>query len=322
VENAHIVAFRNQGPRGDSDRPVVDNNGIENLMLLCAVCHKLVNDNPGKYTRAVLEAHKKEHEARIKRVTDVGPDAQTTVLQLKTRIGASAVEISQTEIFDALQPRYPAGDAVVIDLTGLGDEKGGPRYRAVAEAIAGETNRLYANGSGLRQTNHLSVFGLRPCAHSLADGALGNALSNKVKTDFFQCHRNKSNRWTWFEGEEPVEYAVRKRQSGSGAKCVALMLSLSGTIDTASLPGLIGGHFSIYEVTLTGQVPNIGSCASVRTWKLSATCTDGCLPIFDTIIPVCASSMSFRLCPRRSQLYAVSTSCRRSIRPLWPTTTS
>jgi hypothetical protein len=255
AENAHIVAFREKGPRGlDGERPQ-DIHDCQNLMLLCAPCHKLVDDNPEKYPRHELEAHKREHEARIKKVTDVGPDAQTTVLQVKARIGANVVEISQAEVFDALHPRYPAGETISIDLTSLGDEKGGPRYDVAAERIAEELARLYANGSGLQQTNHLSVFGLAPMPLLMT---LGSKLSNKVPTDFFQCHRNKPNRWTWFEGEELALYETRKCRDGSDALKVALILSLSGNIDPASLPATVDDRYSVYEIRLASDTPNPG----------------------------------------------------------------
>lgn len=253
--NAHIVAFRRKGPRGDEGERPRDIHEIGNLMLLCAACHKLVDDNPHKYPREELEAHKREHEARIKRVTEVGPDAQTTVLQLKAQIGTSVVEISETEIRDALHPRYPAADRFVLDLTEHGKEQAGSRYAAAAERIGEVAAQIYANGSGLRQTNHLSVFGLAPIPLLMV---LGNALSNKVKTDFFQCHRNKPNRWTWFEGEAPAEYQTREQRKGSDDRSVALLVSLSGTIDAATLPPSIDHRFWVYEITLSGQTPNTG----------------------------------------------------------------
>ncbi len=65
AENAHIVAFREGGPRGDApDRPV-DINDIENLMLLCRRDHKLIDANKSRYTVDELRAHKREHEARL-----------------------------------------------------------------------------------------------------------------------------------------------------------------------------------------------------------------------------------------------------------------
>ncbi|RPI31661.1 MAG: hypothetical protein EHM67_17520 [Hyphomicrobiaceae bacterium] len=58
-EKAHIVAFRERGPRGrDGVRPA-DINGIANLMLLCARDHKLIDDFPRKYPRAELEGRRR-----------------------------------------------------------------------------------------------------------------------------------------------------------------------------------------------------------------------------------------------------------------------
>jgi len=255
AENAHIVAFRHRGPRGrDGERPK-DINGIDNLMLLCAPCHKTIDDNPEKYPRRELEHHKQEHEARIKRVSEVGPAMQTTVLQLRARIGTSVPEISRAEVASALMPRYPAGDTRIVDLTKSGDEKGGAFYELAAQVIDADIRRLYATGSDLEQSKHLSVFGLAPIPLLMK---LGSALSNKVQTDFYQCHRDRADRWTWYEGAAPVQFTTTIVREGSVIHNVALILSLSGKIDVATLPASIDSTFSVYEILLQDHVPNPG----------------------------------------------------------------
>lgn len=61
---AHIIAFKSGGPRGRNTRPA-DVNVVENLMLLCGSCHKLVDTRPAEYPVAVLKRFKTEHERRI-----------------------------------------------------------------------------------------------------------------------------------------------------------------------------------------------------------------------------------------------------------------
>jgi hypothetical protein len=129
-------------------------------MLLCAPCHHLIDTNCQKYPRGELEAHKREHESRIKRVTALGPAMQTTVLQLKARIGTSVVEVSQAESARALLPRYPAGDPKIIDLTGLGDEASAAFYEFAAGRIRDEVMKLYATGGEPETSKHLSVLAL------------------------------------------------------------------------------------------------------------------------------------------------------------------
>ena len=255
AENAHIVAFREAGPRGrDGVRPA-NIDSVENLMLLCAPCHHLVDITPAKYPRAVLDAHKREHEARIKRVTALGPAMQTTVLQVKCKIGESVAEVSLVEAAQALMPRYPAGDPQIVDLTGLGDEKSQAFYDFAAGRIRQEVQRLYATGGALELSKHLSVFALAPIPLLTL---LGHTLSNKVQTDFFQCHRDRPDRWTWYEDGPAASFGLQKKRAGTSVERIALVLSLSGTVDVSTLPAAIDDTFSVYEIALASAAPNPG----------------------------------------------------------------
>jgi hypothetical protein len=254
AENAHIVAFREGGPRGEDDRPA-DINSVDNLMLLCRRDHKLVDDNPGRYPREELETHKREHEARIRRVTGLGPSMQTTVLAFTAMIGDFKPAISRTEILDALQPRYPGEALDTLDLTQLGAEEPGALYDVACRRIAQQADALHATGGPLESTRHLSVFGLAPIPMLVM---LGHTLGNKVATDFFQCHRDKPQRWTWYEGEEVARFEVRELRRGNDPAKVALTLPLSGPITVDSIPAAIRDSFTIYEIALAGRPPTTG----------------------------------------------------------------
>lgn len=256
AEKAHIVAFRERGPRGrDGDRPE-DVNSLANLMLLCARDHQHVDDNPLKYTRTELEKQKAEHEERIQRQIAPGPTMRTTVLQIKARIGGSVVAIGEHEVGQALYPRYPSERRpYLIDLTGLGDEKAGAFYDLAAERIRDEVRRFYANGSDIDQTKHLSVFGLAPIPLLVL---LGSRLSNKVPVDFFQCHRTRCDLWTWYDFGSPVRYTTTQLRAGRQVGKVALLVSLSGSLSLADLPPIIGSEVPVYKITLDGAVPDTG----------------------------------------------------------------
>jgi hypothetical protein len=252
AENAHIVAFREGGPRGDApDRPDhIDD--VENLMLLCRRDHKLIDDNDDRYSVEELRAHKREHEARIKRLTGLGPAMQTTVLQLTAIIGASKPVIGRAEVAAALLPRYPADGICDIDLTALGAETSGAMYELACRRIEQEVDKLHAKGGGLEQTQHLSLFALAPIPLLVK---LGHALGNKVATDFFQCHRDKPERWTWFEGAAPVQYRATTIRSGINPARVALVLALSGPVAISSLPPGIDDTYTIYAIGLLDRLP-------------------------------------------------------------------
>src|SRR5690348_14725805 len=62
-DEAHIVARETDGPRGDnSGLSAEQRDRYDNLLLLCKVHHKLVDDQPNEYTVDKLRAFKQQHE--------------------------------------------------------------------------------------------------------------------------------------------------------------------------------------------------------------------------------------------------------------------
>lgn len=255
-ENAHIVAFKEGAARGKDGARPADINSIENLMLLCQPCHKMIDDNPERYPRDFLVAGKEAHERRIRALTELGPELRTNVLVLKSRIGERVVEVGLQEVVDALRPRYPASSAFnIIDLTQLGDETGDGYYPMAERLILQHVGAMYAAQDVFGDVKHLSVVGLAPMPLLVV---LGAALSNTVQTDFFQCHRDRDDRWTWHADGPPVSYVTRTVRRGTDAGKVAVTLSLSGAIDAAQLPGAIDAGVTVYDLTLDGAAPNPG----------------------------------------------------------------
>jgi len=67
-QECHIVARSIAGPRGEVEsRGDVD--GIDNLVLLCANCHAVVDNQPEKWTPDALRALKRDHEQKVSRAT-------------------------------------------------------------------------------------------------------------------------------------------------------------------------------------------------------------------------------------------------------------
>jgi hypothetical protein len=72
-ENCHIVAEKDDGPRGDPSMAKEQRGKYENLILLCRNHHKIVDAQPGKYTVEVLHKMKDEHEEWVR--TQLGFDS-------------------------------------------------------------------------------------------------------------------------------------------------------------------------------------------------------------------------------------------------------
>jgi hypothetical protein len=188
-------------------------------------------------------------------VTGLGPDVQTSVVQLKARIAGSAVDIPAPHIYEAVSPRYPVDKrGYVIDLSAYGDENREEYYDLASQEIQRQIARIYDPGMDVERTRHISLFALAPIPLLTF---VGSCLSNKIAVEFYQRHRTGNHPWKWKTDGEPARYETRKRRSGTDRTQVALTMSLSGVVNEKSLPAKIDKRFSIYEITLSDQTPNV-----------------------------------------------------------------
>lgn len=241
AQRAHIVGFREDGPRGRAgSRSRI--NALENLMLLCGEDHKAIDDDVEAHPRALLVQWKREHEERIRDLTSLGPKAQSHVVTLRALVGGHLVdEISVESALHALRPLglYPAiHRAHDIELTGTHDSV--PDFYSVAAA---QVSRQLAELAA-KKPAHVSVFALAPIPLLVH---LGSRISNKLTVEFFNRHRTH-NTWRWSTNSKPIGFAWRKIRSGTNPKAVALLVSISGVVEHDTLPAEIDDTFSIYEL--------------------------------------------------------------------------
>jgi hypothetical protein len=121
AQMAQIWAFGDGGPRA-VPAAKGGKHAATNLMLLCAACHKLVDDDPERYTAEILREHKKAHEDRVFLLTDTKPDRHTVAFLLRAKVSGQAVSVSRADMEAAVAPRYLGRDIVECDLTSFQDE--------------------------------------------------------------------------------------------------------------------------------------------------------------------------------------------------------
>jgi len=250
-QNAHIVAYSDDGPRAERVSGTPEVHDISNLMLLCPKCHKQIDDEPERFPVGVLRQYKQAHETRIRLVTGLGPDMRTEIVQLKANIGGQPVGIPAPHTYAAVAPRYPADtQGLVIDLTNLQCEDG-TFYASAEKSIRRKLEHLFAVGVEVKGARHLSVFALAPIPALVLFGAV---LGNKVAADLYQRHRDTED-WCWKTDGEPVEYEFKKVRAGAAGGVVALMLSLSGKVSLEQVEASAGTSATVYELTLKDQAP-------------------------------------------------------------------
>lgn len=102
---AHIVAHGNRGPRGDPDFSKELRNKYENLILLCANHHAVVDRQENTYTVADLRRWKVEHEAWVRdSLAEEMPNVGFAELEIVTRAILSRAQAA-SEAFQTIPPQ-------------------------------------------------------------------------------------------------------------------------------------------------------------------------------------------------------------------------
>ncbi|HME69733.1 MAG TPA: SAVED domain-containing protein [Myxococcota bacterium] len=203
AEMAHIYAFAGAGPRGGQLGRPTEVHALSNLILLCPICHKLVDDQPYRYTVEVLKRFKQAHEERVFLLTEMGPNRRTVALVLKARVAGQRVDLTLDEMQRAVAPRYLSKHEVVeIDLNAIPDSPREHYWRLGQQVIDKQVAKALEQSFEAAPTKHLSVFALGPIPLLVY---LDTRLSNKIPTALFQRHRDTED-WTWKGGGNPIAY--------------------------------------------------------------------------------------------------------------------
>jgi hypothetical protein len=65
-ELAHIIAQKEDGPRGENVKHLSNRDEYDNIILLCPTCHSKIDKNPDKFSVETLHKWKDEHEEKIR----------------------------------------------------------------------------------------------------------------------------------------------------------------------------------------------------------------------------------------------------------------
>lgn len=186
---AHIIADSADGPRGDPIRSPLLAKSLDNLMLMCAVHHKLIDvDSLVDHPEALLVEMKAEHEARVAMLAGIDMDRASHVLRFGASIGANEALVSTRAIFAAMPPDHHPASMQTIDLemTGHAFADSDPAFWVMQQTNLQRNFAARVGGRIERQDiRHLSVFAF-PSIHvaqwsgKYFDRLLGRAVSYGV----------------------------------------------------------------------------------------------------------------------------------------------
>ncbi|HRJ63289.1 SAVED domain-containing protein [uncultured Brevundimonas sp.] len=247
---AHIVADSPDGPRGDEVRSALLAKRLDNLMLMCARHHKLIDvDAPDDHPETLLVEMKAEHERRIVRNVAIRPDLASHVVRFSARIAENPALVSTREIFDAMRPhRHPAsGETIDLELVGAAFRDHEPIYWDTQRLNLGrQFETAIRNRIERQDIRHLSVFALAPQPLLIE---LGRLLGDIVPAAIHQRHREPAT-WAWQDDQPALVLNVGEHASGAGP--IALKLAVSADVDDARIRAVLGDDTAIWSITATG----------------------------------------------------------------------
>lgn len=246
---AHIVADKPGGPRGDAMRSELLCDNISNLMLLCNDHHNLVDkvDIEG-HSESRLLTMKRQHEERIRRITDIASNMSSEIILYGANIGINNSPLSYQSACEALMyDYYPANEsAIELRMSNVPFADDTDAYWMMEEANLSEQFKLKIKPRLMQgNTDHYSVFALAPQPLLIKLGVLINDLNN-VKV--YQKHREPST-WKWHTDSSNIEYIIHEPQDKT--KVPVLVFSLSGTVTHDRIQKTLGNNTSIWEITLS-----------------------------------------------------------------------
>jgi hypothetical protein len=276
-EMAHIVGWTNKkkSPRGLSPLPQKDRNFAENLVLLCAEHHKIIDDPRmlTDYTVERLIEAKNAHESRIHHLTNLSKDSDTVVLRMFGNIRGTTVELSQKHALDVVFKEEKRAayfldsfdkQSIEIDLTKLPEpEEDWDGYWSIGQKTINKEINKFEEGIRSGNIRHLSVFAISRIPLLVY---LGYKLGDKIPMSLYQKHRGENETWGWINEEENFEFIIDKIQEAA-SEDVVLILNISGSIDTAKLPRHLTENSNIYMIKPSSVVPNRNIFNSKKTYE-------------------------------------------------------
>lgn len=101
-DECHIIAKNLYGPRGDINVSENDLDRVHNLILLCKVHHKMVDDQPNTFTVDILKRIKTEHERWARETLKTSSAKSEGIVQIAIRLAGEDVTslLSQAYAYD------------------------------------------------------------------------------------------------------------------------------------------------------------------------------------------------------------------------------
>jgi len=240
------------GPRADSNYTNLMKNDITNLILLCPECHKLIDDNPNKYTKEMLIEMKQNRESNIQRAINMAGNKQAHVVLYRAPIGKKLPTIDENKISEAIWGKWFPAQKNPINLnpnnSSISDDENLYWQNELRQLELNYSNKI----KPLLENNEIKtilLFGIAPQPLLVK---LGSIFNDIYQVEVYQKHR-EPNSWKW-EEDNLIKDNYEITTTNDNYENIVLNLSLSCSIDNERIYSVLGRNTTIY--TLSHQNSN------------------------------------------------------------------
>lgn len=226
---AHIVASDPNGPRGDKYRSALLSDKLENLMLMCAKHHKLIDDHPEEYPEEMLKMMKEKHEKKVEEICKLFHVPETTLIFFTSAIkGKHEVVINKTNAKKATLPNKKPDSEYGIDIlvSDHNDYCSKEYWNNCCEKLKEQYYRFLYNPFFQHNKGDFSLFTIAPMPLIIK---LGELIGDKVSCDVYQKTRIPDT-WEWQADTKTNEFNIKIEKQDLSDNNVALVISLTNDI--------------------------------------------------------------------------------------------
>ncbi|MBE0392161.1 HNH endonuclease [Flavobacterium sp. PL002] len=253
---SHIVAAKEDGPRGDALLSQKLETDFDNLLLLCDECHRRIDKQEvEKHTRKSLTEMKIKQERNIEFLTSLTPDKKSHIVSFTSKIGSFEPTITFDNCIQAILPDYhPVSDNIIqLGTSNLVIKDHKESYWEVhsnqlEEMVTQNIKPLIVQ----EKTPHFSVFALAPQPLLIK---LGTLLSELSISEIYQFHREPKQTWKWQNEEEVIE--INLIEPTEILSKAALVISLSDNVSDDRIYKTLGDDVSIWKITVDNPDRNV-----------------------------------------------------------------
>ncbi|WP_018013694.1 SAVED domain-containing protein [Teredinibacter turnerae] len=249
AQKAHIWSFSDDGPRGNEGIAEEEINSIDNLMLVCHGCHKLIDDDLDGDTFSVqlLQDMKRQHEHRVELVTSIEQNMKSHLLLYGANIGDQGAVLRFENTAAAMIPDYYPASSLPLEISLKNSnfqDHDDFYWDLESKHLEKAFNEKVKPGISSGAISHLSIFGLAPQPLLMK---LGSLLTDIPEIKVFQRHREPQT-WKW-QIDEPELRFILDVPKKPGEK-IAFNLSLSASINNDRIYRVLGNDVSIWTLTV------------------------------------------------------------------------